>query len=282
MPLVRHFTDAAEFRRSVTPFLALSEAGNNLPFRIMGGLSAKLGPVPPEIYLAACFENADPDAPVLGVALRTPPHNLVLSLPFRIDALTALLADTAKSALPGVVGPVAEAEAFASGWRTITRGTTSITMRMGVYALEKVIPARPVPGHLRPAVPSDADFVQTWIKAFHAEVTPHGPPPSGAVDLRGHYFWEVDGAPVTSVCAMPATPKGAVINAVYTPPRLRRHGYATATVAAASAIMLGKGCRLCFLFTDLANPTSNGIYQRIGYRYIGEFRQIGFVPAKDA
>ena len=282
MPLVRRFTDAAEFRRCVTPFLSRHEAGNNLPFRIISGLFAKSGPVLPEIYLAVCFEDASRDAPVLGVALSTPPHNLVLSLPFPADALTALLTDTAELDLPGVVGPMAEAEVFAAGWREQKHGTSSVTMRLGVYALEQVIPATPVPGRLRPAMPGDVAFAQEWIKAFHAEVTPHGPPPSGMVDLRGHYFWEVDGVPVTSVCAVPATPQGAVINAVYTPPALRRRGYATATVAAASAIMLREGCRLCFLFTDLANPTSNGIYQRIGYRYVDEFRQIGFKPAPNA
>jgi GNAT superfamily N-acetyltransferase len=277
MPLVRRFTDVADFCRCVTPFLSRHEAGNNLPFRIMRALAGK--PVPPGIYLAACFEDASRDAPVLGVALRTPPHNLVLSLPFPAGVLAALLADTAGTALPGVVGPVAEAEAFASGWREQTRGTSATTMRLGVYALDQVIPATPVPGRLRPALPGDAGFAQEWLRAFHLEVTPHMTPPSGAVDLRGHYFWEVEGAPVTSVCALPATPQGAVINAVYTPPALRRRGYATATVAAASAAMLREGCRLCFLFTDLANSTSNGIYQRIGYRYVGEFRQIGFTSA---
>jgi hypothetical protein len=206
----------------------------------------------------------------------------VLSFPFPAKAMTALLADASASDLPGVIGPLAEAEAFASSWRAQTRGTACTTMRMGVYALEQVIPAPPVPGRLRPAVPGDAAFAQEWVKAFHAEATPHGPPPSGPIDLRGHYFWEVEGTPVTSVRALPATPKGAVINAVYTPPPMRRRGYATAAVAAASAIMLREGCHLCFLFTDLANPTSNGIYQRIGYRFVGEFRSISFEAAESA
>jgi hypothetical protein len=279
MPCVRRFTDAGEFRRKVTPFLARDEAGNSLPFRIIGALVAKSGPLPPGTYLAACLENDRDDAPVLGVALRTPPHNLVLSSPFPAEALPALLADTAGTALPGVIGPVAEAEAFAAGWRKQTWGTSSVTMQLGTYALEKLIAPTPVPGRLRAAVPGDEQFVQEWIKAFHAEATPHAPPPSGPLDLRGHYFWEVGGVPVTSVCARMGTPHGAVINAVYTPPALRRRGYATAAVAAASALMFGEGCQVCFLFTDLTNPTSNSVYQRIGYRSLGEFRQIGFMPA---
>lgn len=276
MPLVRRFRDAADFGRCVMSFLSQHEAGNTLPLRIIGSLLEQPGPMPPETYLAACFQDATRDAPVLGAALRTPPHNLVLTSPCPAEALAALLADTSGSVLPGVIGPAAEAESFASGWCAKTRGTASVTMRLGVYALEQVIPTAPVLGRLRAAVPGDVAFVQEWLKAFHEEATPHAPPPSGTMDLRGHYFWEVGGAPVTSVSARSATPHGAVINAVYTPPALRRRGYATATVAAASAIMLAEGHRFCFLFTDLANPTSNGIYQRIGYRFIGEFRQIGF------
>jgi GNAT superfamily N-acetyltransferase len=282
MPAVRRFTEVAEFARCVAPFLARSEAGNNLPFRIIRALAEKSGPLPAQTYLAACLGDAGPDAPVAGAGLRTPPHNLVLSSPCSAGAVAALLADTAGMDLPGVIGPRDEAEAFAAGWRKRTAGTTAVTMRLGVYALEQVHAAPPGPGRLRAAVSGDAALAQEWIRAFHAEAMPHGPPPSEPVDLRGHFFWEVDGMPVTSVCALPATPHGAVINAVYTPPALRRRGYATATVAAASAHMLGAGCRLCFLFTDLANPTSNGIYQRIGYRRVGEFRQIAFTPAASA
>lgn len=282
MPVVRRFSDVGEFGRCVTPFLAQQEAGNSLPFRVISTLSAKPGPLPPDIYLAACLESDRPDAPILGVALRTPPHNLVLSEPFSAAALSALLADTVGTGLPGVIGPLAGAEAFAAQWRAQTHGTTVVTMRLGTYALEQVSVGPPVAGRLRAAELADAPLMREWINAFHAEVLPHMPPPTEAVDLRGHCFWEVGGEPVTSVCARPDTPHGAVINAVYTPPALRRRGYATAAVAAASALMLAEGCKVCFLFTDLTNPTSNSIYQRIGYRYLGEFRQIGFRPAAGA
>ena len=147
------------------------------------------------------------------------------------------------------------------------------------WVLEKVRPIASAAGRLRPAMPEENDLVQAWARAFHAEAVPHSPVPTRPVELTGFHFWEVDGVPVTSVCALPSTPRGAVINAVYTPPALRRRGYATAAVAASSSLMLGQGRQYCFLFTDLANPTSNSIYQHIGYRFVGEFRQIGFTPA---
>lgn len=282
MPRILRFTEVAEFSRCVTPFLALHEAGNSLPFRIMGSLAAKPGPLPAGIYLAACLATERDDAQVVGVALHTPPFNLVLSSPFSGEALSALLADTVGKNLPGVLGPVAEAEAFAAGWRAHTHGTSSVTMRLGTYALQQATPTPRTAGRLRAATPPDAPLAREWIHAFHAEALPHAPPAAEPVDLDGYHFWEVDGIPVTAVRARRATPHGAVINDVYTPPALRRKGYATAAVAAASAAMLATGNTVCFLFTDLNNPTSNAIYQRIGYRPIGEFRQITFKSAAGA
>lgn len=280
MPSVRRFTDAREFGRRVTPFLAQNEAGNSLPFRIMGSLAAKPGSLPVGIYLAACLQDDRDDSPVLGVALHTPPFNLVLSTPFPAEAVAAVLADTARTDLPGVIGPGAGAEAFATAWRTHTKGSTAVTMQLGAYSLERVTPAPLVAGRLRAALPADAPLAREWLLAFHAEALPHAPPLGEPVDLVGYYFWELDGVSVTAVRARPATPHGAVVNDVYTPPAWRRRGYATAAVAAASATMLREGCKVCFLFTDLANPTSNSIYQRIGYQARGEFRQISFTAAE--
>jgi hypothetical protein len=39
-------------------------------------------------------------------------------------------------------------------------------------------------------------------------------------------------------------------------------------VAAQSQAALDAGRRFCFLFTDAANPTSNHIYQAIGYEHV--------------
>ena len=72
------------------------------------------------------------------------------------------------------------------------------------------------------------------------------------------------------------TPHGIRIGAVYTPPEQRRRGYASAVTAAASQAQLDQGRRWCFLFTDLANPTSNRIYQAIGFRPIRDIIQIRF------
>ena len=66
---------------------------------------------------------------------------------------------------------------------------------------------------------------------------------------------------------------------MYTPPELRGRGYASACVAALSARELDEGRRFCFLYTDLSNPVSNAIYQRIGYTPVSDVVDYRFEAA---
>jgi predicted GNAT family acetyltransferase len=86
------------------------------------------------------------------------------------------------------------------------------------------------------------------------------------------FFWKgsEDGQPVSMACNSRETRNGATISLVYTPPHLRGSGFASRVTAALSDRCLKSGKKFCNLFTDLMNPTSNSIYQRIGYRKVGE------------
>jgi uncharacterized protein len=96
---------------------------------------------------------------------------------------------------------------------------------------------------------------------------------------RGHrVLWEHDGAAVAMAGFQGKTPSGVRISWVYTPPQLRGRGYASALVAALSQQLLASGNRWCFLYTDLANPTSNGIYQRLGYQPVCDAAHYTFLP----
>lgn len=96
--------------------------------------------------------------------------------------------------------------------------------------------------------------------------------------LGGTWLWEVEGEPVALSGYRGRTPNGIRIGPVYTPPHARRQGYATALVATQSAWLLEQGRKLCFLFTDMANSTSNSIYRKIGYEKVGDVRRYGFTP----
>ena len=93
------------------------------------------------------------------------------------------------------------------------------------------------------------------------------------------WLWEDTDVPVSASGYGGKTLNGIRIGPVYTPPQHRGRGYATSLVAAQSQWLLDSGYRFCFLYTDLANPTSNAVYQRIGYRQVAESAQDAFTSA---
>jgi predicted GNAT family acetyltransferase len=94
---------------------------------------------------------------------------------------------------------------------------------------------------------------------------------------RSLYFWEVEGEPVSMTAATRPTMNGICVTAVYTPPDKRKRGYASACVAAVTQKCLDMGFQFCTLYTDLSNPTSNHIYQEIGYKPIVDINMIEFL-----
>jgi predicted GNAT family acetyltransferase len=219
--------------------------------------------------------------------------NLILSA-IDDDGALALFADDAKrmwADLPGVHGQKRDARAFSSLWEERTGAVASVFTAQRIYRLHRVDPPRPVDGRMRVALPADVPLVAGWLDAFGVEALRNTPDPDGArasavrfiagIGRRTLYLWD-DGRPVSMTLAAAVTPNGSRIGAVYTPPEVRGRGYASTLVAAASQSQLDAGRRFCFLFTDLANPTSNKIYQAIGYEPVCDVDEYRFAaPTAD-
>jgi predicted GNAT family acetyltransferase len=183
--------------------------------------------------------------------------------------------------LPGVLGLVPEAQAFVSAWQDLTQQPARLAFELRMHQLQTVQPIRPTPGHLRPATESDRPLLIQWNHDFMMEAfgtLEEDPAQTAAYQLsqKRIYIWQ-DQEPVAMINSRVSTPHGATIAPVYTPPKHRRQGYATAAVAALSQQLLDQGYRYCFLFTDLANPTSNHIYQLVGYQAIADCRSYSLV-----
>ena len=152
-------------------------------------------------------------------------------------------------------------------------------MDLRAFELREVIAAPRVGGEMHRAEIGDLELVASWCRAFEEEA--HASPSAADVARRaiadGRQFLWLDGRPVAQAAIVGTSPNGARLGAVYTPPDSRRRGYATALVAALSQRVLDDGCEFAFLFTDLANPVSNSIYPKVGYRPIGDFRDYDFV-----
>jgi predicted GNAT family acetyltransferase len=280
---VSRIADPVDFLLAAEPLLLEDEARHNLIL----GLAATLRDQPSvyEDYKLWLVQDADN---VVGAALRTPPHHLVLAQP-RDAAAVGALAEAIDEELPGVVGALPEGDEFARSWSAKTGVAARKVRAQGVFALERVQPVPPTSGRLRAATPDDRPLLMHWLGAFRDEALPEAPPDeeqvARAIDHRlassdaGFVLWE-DGEVASMAGFGGLTPNGIRVGPVYTPPALRGRGYATALVAQLSADLLARGRRFCFLYTDLANPTSNRIYERIGYERVCESAEIEFKLAQ--
>jgi hypothetical protein len=264
--MVRRHVDAAAFLDHAEAWLLKAEAEHNLLLGIAHAVAHGRADYQSPLY----FATIERDAEIAGCAYRTPPFKLGLTR-MPLDAIPLLVQDVEKcyTELPAVLGPEQEAAAFADTWADRRGVRYHEGMRQRIYQLDHVLqPASPPPGRLLVASPEHADLVADWIDAFSRE--------AGITDVRGRsiaqsriaekvlFLWH-DDEPVSLAGWSARSPNGIRIGPVYTPPSHRSRGYASAVTAGASQRALDQGVRFCFLYTDLANPTSNSIYQRIGY-----------------
>jgi predicted GNAT family acetyltransferase len=280
--IVRALSDVRDFLRRAEPVLMRDEARHNLILGVAGTIIEQ-----PALYPEHHLLIAESAGSVVGAALRTPPFNLILADPIDDDVVDEIADHLAPvEGLPGVVANRPHAERFAARWTALTGSAATVRMSQGVYALHEVRDVDGAPGVARSATESDRPLLMRWTRAFHEEALPAGRwderHAERVLDLRlsgepeaGFWIWE-DGEPVSLAGFSGPTPNGIRIGPVYTPAERRRRGYATRLVAEMSAHQLAGGRRFCFLYTDLANPTSNAVYERIGYERVCESDEIGF------
>ncbi|MFI2779304.1 GNAT family N-acetyltransferase [Streptomyces sp. ALB3] len=203
---------------------------------------------------------------VTGALVRTPPFPPVLGAvpPEALGPLADALP------LPGVNADRETARALAARW---PRHRVDEEHRL--YRLGTLVPPSPAPpGRPRTATTADRALLVDWIRAFGAETGQPGDRAERIVDERtahgGLTLWEAGGGPVSVAGVSPMVAGTVRVANVYTPPGLRGRGYAAAVTAEVSRAARDAGAREVLLFTDLANPTSNGVYRRIGYEPVGD------------
>lgn len=236
---------------------------------------------------APLFVSVMKDGKVAAAAVMTPPHNPILACLAESDyAATRELAGylaNGRFEITGITGPAASAFDFADAFTAIRGLSHSVIVKLRLYELAVVVHPSKKPGELRPAGLEGRALLIEWAGAFHAEATPNDPMMDYAemidLDLKQHsiFIWEnEEGQPVSMVRKTRPTKNTISVNFVYTPPALRGRGYAAAAVADFSQLWLDNGYKRCVLFTDLSNPTSNSIYQKIGYTPVIDFDMYSF------
>lgn len=264
-----HVTDEfAVFDAAVTPFLSPDPVRNTVLLTVLDTFRKgdELGETAP--WFAWVTEGDH----TVGAALRTPPYKVALA-GMSPEATRALGRRLRQFELPGAFGDLDTVAAFAEA--------TGRNVRVHIHEIQRLltdlIPPPPVPGAARAYTHMDAEIYAAWNEGFIVEtgVARGGTDAVGALERRirgggGLWLWEVDGEPVSMcgrtapVCDVPR------IGPVWTPPEHRGRGYAAAVTAFVCAGAFAAGARACTLFADAANATSNGVYERIGFRPVAE------------
>lgn len=278
MKLIRHH-DLPAFTEHVRPWLLQHECENCFQLGALASPPDNQAPDPTGLFpLLISIETADGIAGV-GVQMHAFGFSITRIPTEAVDLVAKMLCDLNWPAA-GLVGPVEVVDPLSDRLCTHRNWTRRLHLGLRVFQLSSVVPPPLVDGQMIPATLDHLDVVTLWVDAFSRELgEPHDDPAAHARKRldRGQFFlWESNGEPCSIAGIAGPTLNGIRINQVYTPPRLRRRGYASNLVAALSQRMLDSGKKLCFLFTDLANPTSNKIYGQIGYQSISDFRHWRF------
>ena len=264
MGVTVRFTDSAvDAERETRSFLHRDPIANNLVCTLLASRIASPAPIR--------FWWAEDGDEVLGVVFQSP--STVPAIVSLHERAVVPLAGGVAPDLVGVNGFVPGVARFAGEYATVKRRPGRAVEGQRVYVVETVLPPPAVDGRRRLATEDDVDVVAAFLDGFEADT---GDVHGRAQERARHFvasgrlhLWEVHGEVVASTVAQAPVAGVVRVGFVYTPPARRRRGYAAALVAEVSQEVLAGGDR-CMLFTQLSNPTSNAIYQRLGYRPVGE------------
>ncbi len=123
-------------------------------------------------------------------------------------------------------------------------------------------------------------LISRWLVEFWTEAEPSMPTLAREMALQaavariseGSFWLWIDGSgePVSLAGHTPIVAGMGRIGPVYTPQALRGRGYAAGATIAVSRAVRERGADEVLLFTDLANPVSNRLYQRLGYQPVSD------------
>ncbi|KUP25167.1 GNAT family N-acetyltransferase [Paenibacillus sp. DMB5] len=282
------YTDVHAFYKDTYDVLMHHEAQNMIPLGniIMGHEGKdKTDWRDPVNWLMATISD---DKDIQLTAIMTPPHNITLYATdnnINPEAVSCLIDGLKDREIPGVTTEKTLAEYFAKEY-TLSKGITFKTvMNQRIYELTAVNPGIQKPGNVRLLDNKDIHFFPYWVEAFNAagiygktemSIPQEAAPYLYRIESKKIYILEDNGIPVSMAGYTRVMQTAIGVAFVYTPPYERSKGYATSIVAQISQLALDKGFTKCVLYTDLANPTSNSIYQKIGYKPVCDSLQLQF------
>lgn len=210
-----------------------------------------------------------------GIAVQQPADTplAVAPMPEQLVAAIAGAVATDGVALPGVFGPAGTASRFAEALARLREIAATLMSEERLYEVRDLRFPDGVTGRQRRAAETDRELLLSWLPGFEVGAAWAGSDPAAVFVTRrlaagNVWIWDDDG-PVSMAARTEVVAGVSRIQAVNTPPELRGRGYASAGVAALSASVLAQGLR-CVLNANVNNVAANSVYQRLGYRPVGD------------
>ncbi|WP_406203493.1 GNAT family N-acetyltransferase [Streptomyces decoyicus] len=277
-----HLTeDIDDFLTRAGDFLRSRPALHNTPLTTLDKWRTHPSAYTPGTVL---FGRLESDGETQAIFYRPPTRRLTLTplSPEQADALAAHLTGLGHT-LSGVTADHDTATAFAKAWQQHTGATSTLRVRMHLYRLDTLTPPKPHPdGRSRLVGQQDHEHLMRWCRELAADlgetVTIDAASWAGTRFAEKRYtFWETpDGTPVSMAGLNPMVAGMVRVDPVYTPAHLRGRGYAAAVTTQVSRAALAAGATEVVLYTDAGNPTSNALYQRLGYRRVADWAPYDF------
>lgn len=287
--IYKRYSDAKEFYKETFSILMKHEAQNSLPLgnAVIGnnGGESEGWRNTKNWFMATVTDDG---GNILFVSIMTPPFNITLYETDNLsndEALECLCENMIKEsiAVPGVTSENRLAERFAKTYTKKAGMGYQVHKNMRIYTLDRVDENIPVVGIIRKAEKKDLCFLPYWHSAFTLDcdlgsesLDEAASAVVRAIDREMLFVLENAGTPVSMASALREIITGRCIGMVYTPPYFRKSGYASSCVAQVSKLVLDMGYKYASLFTNLANPISNSIYQKIGYKPICDYNELMF------
>lgn len=280
---LRIHDDPQAFLAAAGAMLYTRETVNNLILGVSERLTDDPGAYENPFFATAWGEGGK----LILAAVMTPPHNLILAGDDQAEVGFPPLIKFLQNNdihVPGVIAQSQIADQFMHAWKHQVGQEGELNMHMRVYELRQVQMPNLPPGTFRMADRRDIPTVANWLQAFTLEALGKSEDPNleraeSFVTSGKVFIWERDKAIVSMAMQSRPIAHSVSVSGVYTPPEHRRQGYAGALVARLSQHLLDEGYRFVNLFTDLDNPTSNKIYQEVGYYPVCDYRSYRLIQS---
>jgi uncharacterized protein len=279
---VKRYNHSQDFLYECSSFLKKEESFNNLIF----GIAENTVPDKSEnnqLFLSIIDEHK---TQIELAAVKVFPHRLVFYTTSTDLGLLSALSNFLKKnsvMLPGVIAPNNLAVSFSEIWAVLNKLNYRIANKERIFELKSRPKAAQTDGFLRKAKMTDIDKISCWVKDFFKEALKEDKSITECNELvetkigdNLMFLWE-DKEVVSMAAGTRPTKEGISITFVYTPKEFRKSGYASSCVASLSNQLFTDRYKCITLFTDLSNPTSNLIYQDIGFTKVGDVYAIDFI-----